>query len=79
MHTLGQYLSKECVKKTTVPEMKLRRRDEALKENEENVEEEEEEDMEDLEAMALQFLAGYYHIIYYVHMMYKYLWCVMVN
>ena len=51
------------MKKTTVPEMKLRRRDEALKENEENVEEEEEEDMEDLEAMALQFLAGYYHII----------------
>ena len=56
--------------------MKLRRRDEALKENEENVEEEEEEDMEDLEAMALQFLAGYYHIIYDVYMMYKYLWLI---
>ena len=69
MHTLGQYLSKECLKKTTVPEMKLRRRDEALKENEENVEEEEEEDMEDLEAMALQFLAGYYHIIYDVYIL----------
>ena len=64
------------MKKTTVPEMKLRRRDEALKENEENMEEEEEEGMEDLEAMALQFLAGYYHIIYYVHMMYKYLWLI---
>ena len=75
-------MSKECVKKTTVPEMKLRRRDEALKENEENMEEEEEEgmeDLEDLEAMALQFLAGYYHILYDVYMMYKYLWCVMVN
>ena len=72
-------MSKECLKKTTVPEMKLRRRDEASKENEENVEEEEEEGMEDLEAMALQFLAGYYHIIYDVYMMYKYLWCVMVN
>ena len=72
-------MSKECVKKTTVPEMSLRRRNEALKENEENVEEEEEEgmeDLEDLEAMALQFLAGYYHIIYYVHMMYKYLWLI---
>ena len=70
------------MKKTTVPEMKLRRRDEALKEKEENVEEEEEEDMEDLEdleAMALQFLAGYSRMIYDAYMMYKYLWCVMVN
>ena len=67
------------MKKTTVPEMKLRRRDEALKENEENMEEEEEEGMEDLEAMALQFLAGYSRMIYDAYMMYKYLWCVMVN
>ena len=51
------------MKKTTVPKMKLRGRDEASKEKEENVEEEEEEGMEDLEAMALQFLAGYYQAL----------------